>query len=126
MKAILGRLSELGLRELAKLLTSADTEGLLEIDGPVARLVLNRPKAMNALNLALIAQIEGALPELAANDAVRVLVLTGSGPAFCAGADLKEIPGAPARADSGNSWLFRRRFGQIGARLLDVACVVEP
>lgn len=34
MKAILGRLSELGLRELGKLLTSADTEGLLEIEGP--------------------------------------------------------------------------------------------
>jgi enoyl-CoA hydratase/carnithine racemase len=89
---------------------------LLEIDGPVARLVLNRPKAMNALNLALIAQIEGALPELAANDAVRVLVLTGSGPAFCAGADLKEVlasaapvPGEPDLLDLAAAMCARLR-----------------
>lgn len=66
-------------------------ELLLTIDGPIARLTLNRPKAMNALNLAILGQLEQRLRSLAANDDVRVLVLTGSGPAFCAGADLKEV-----------------------------------
>lgn len=62
-----------------------------EMVGPVARLTLNRPKAMNALNLATLAELELRLSELAGNDDVRVLILTGTGPAFCAGADLKEV-----------------------------------
>lgn len=64
---------------------------LLDIDGPVARLTLNRPKALNALNLDTLARFEALLPELATNEAVRVLVISGNGPAFCAGADLKEV-----------------------------------
>lgn len=64
---------------------------LLETLGSVARLTLNRPKAMNSLNMALIAEIDRTLQALAADDAIRVVVLTGAGPAFCAGADLKEV-----------------------------------
>ena len=78
----------------------------LEVLGPVARLTLNRPKAMNTLNLATLAIFERLLPELAAQDEVRVIVVTGSGPAFCAGADLKEVteglrsaPGEPDLLD---------------------------
>lgn len=83
-----------------------DDELLLNVDGPVARLTLNRPRAMNALNLAILAGLEQWLPELAARDDVRVLVLTGVGQAFCAGADLKEVlataalvPGEPDMLD---------------------------
>jgi len=64
---------------------------LFESTDAVARLTLNRPKAMNSLNLALVAELDRRLVELAADDSVRVVVLTGSGSAFCAGADLKEI-----------------------------------
>ena len=64
---------------------------VLEILGPVACLTLNRPKAMNALNRAMLLALDAHLHALAANDAVRVLVLTGAGTAFCAGADLKEV-----------------------------------
>jgi enoyl-CoA hydratase/carnithine racemase len=66
-------------------------ELLLNIDGPIAWLTLNRPRAMNALNLAVLGQLRQHLPELAGDESVRVLVLTGNGPAFCAGADLKEV-----------------------------------
>jgi enoyl-CoA hydratase/carnithine racemase len=65
----------------------------LKIDGPVATLTLNRPEAMNALNLAILSRLEEIIPALAANDDVRVVILTGTGPAFCAGADLKETLG---------------------------------
>lgn len=64
---------------------------LLENLGAVARLTLNRPKAMNSLNLAIIAELNRHLTDLAANEAVRVVIITGNGPAFCAGADLKEV-----------------------------------
>ena len=56
-----------------------------------AVLTLNRPQAMNALNQALMRALADAVDALAANPAVRVLVLTGAGRAFCAGLDLKEI-----------------------------------
>ncbi len=56
-----------------------------------AVLTLNRPQAMNALSKALMAALAAEVDALAANPAVRVLVLTGAGRAFCAGLDLKEI-----------------------------------
>jgi enoyl-CoA hydratase/carnithine racemase len=59
--------------------------------GAVARLTLNRPEAMNALSVALIDALEQRLDQIAARDDLRVVVLTGSGRAFCAGADLKEV-----------------------------------
>ena len=64
---------------------------LFETLGPVARLTLNRPKAMNSLNRVLMAELDRRLAEIAANDELRVLVITGAGAAFCAGADLKEV-----------------------------------
>jgi enoyl-CoA hydratase len=59
--------------------------------GSIAWLTLNRPKAMNSISLSIIERMEELLPQLAADDSVRVVVLTGEGPAFCAGADLKQI-----------------------------------
>ena len=64
---------------------------LFEMIGPVARLTLNRPKAMNSLNLAILAELDRRLTDIAVSDELRVLVITGAGPAFCAGADLKEV-----------------------------------
>lgn len=64
---------------------------LFETLGPVARLTLNRPQAMNAMNLALLGELQQRLHEVAGNPELRVLIVTGNGPAFCAGADLKEV-----------------------------------
>ena len=70
----------------------ADTLILLERPLPgCAVLTLNRPKAMNALSHALRRELVQAINALAADLDVRVLVLTGAGPAFCAGLDLKEL-----------------------------------
>jgi len=60
----------------------------LEMDGPVARLTLNRPRIRNAFDDALLAAITAAAGELAADDSVRAVVLGGAGETFCAGADL--------------------------------------
>jgi methylglutaconyl-CoA hydratase len=57
-------------------------------EGPVATVALARPEARNALNAALIAEITRCFGELADDDDVRVVVLTGEGPSFCAGADI--------------------------------------
>jgi enoyl-CoA hydratase len=58
--------------------------------GPVARVTLNRPEKRNALSAALQAELVAALEQLAIDDDVRVVVLTGAGPHFCAGHDLTE------------------------------------
>jgi enoyl-CoA hydratase/carnithine racemase len=58
----------------------------------VGRLTLNRPAKRNALNMALRGALDQSLAEFAADDGVRVVVLTGAGTAFCAGADLSDAP----------------------------------
>ena len=70
-----------------------DTDLLLTEIHPAgyAVLTLNRPQAMNALSKGLMQALANAVDALASNPAVRVLVLTGAGKAFCAGLDLKEI-----------------------------------
>ncbi len=57
--------------------------------GKTARLRLNRPEHLNAVNLALYLALEEALKGLVEDPSIRAIVLTGSGRAFCAGADLE-------------------------------------
>jgi len=64
---------------------------LVEISDDVGLIRLNRPQALNALNGALIADLNAALRVLAADPAVGAIVLTGSEKAFAAGADIKEM-----------------------------------
>ncbi|MBE7418962.1 MAG: enoyl-CoA hydratase [Ideonella sp.] len=72
----------------------------------VALLTLNRPQAMNALSRELLDALARAVDALGADPAVRVIILTGAGRAFCAGLDLKEL-GAGA-ADIGRSTVAGR------------------
>lgn len=60
-------------------------------DGHVATLTMNRPRARNALSLAMIEALRAGLDEVEADPDVHVVVLTGAPPAFCAGHDLREI-----------------------------------
>lgn len=70
---------------------------LLQTDGGVATIRFNRPEAMNSLDLATKESLLAALRQVAEDDAVRVVVLTGTGRAFCVGQDLKEHIGLLAR-----------------------------
>jgi methylglutaconyl-CoA hydratase len=60
----------------------------VEIQAGVARVTLDRPEVRNAFDDALIRELENCFQSLAMDKAVRVVVLAGNGPAFCAGADL--------------------------------------
>jgi len=57
-------------------------------DGPVATVTLARPEARNALNATLISDLTDCFGELAEDEEIRAIVLTGEGPSFCAGADI--------------------------------------
>lgn len=65
------------------------TPTLYEVRGPAAWITLNRPENRNALSGELVAGLLGDLRRALADEAVRVIVITGNGPVFCAGADLK-------------------------------------
>jgi len=64
---------------------------LTETRGAVGLVTLNRPKALNALNSALMAELREALDGFEADDAIGAIVVTGSEKAFAAGADIKEM-----------------------------------
>ena len=64
---------------------------IVETRGHVGLITLNRPKALNALNAALIGELNQALDGYEADDDVRAIVITGSERAFAAGADVKEM-----------------------------------
>jgi len=63
----------------------------------VAWLTLNRPAARNALSIALMSELEAAIAAVGADRAVRVVIIAGAGPAFCAGHDLRELRANPGR-----------------------------
>lgn len=70
---------------------------LVSAGGPVARITLNRPEKLNALNRETLGELALALDRVGSDDAVRVVVLTGAGEkAFAAGADIGEISGLDA------------------------------
>jgi 1,4-dihydroxy-2-naphthoyl-CoA synthase len=64
---------------------------IVETQGAVAIIRLNRPEALNALNSTLLRELGEAMDAIGADDAVGCLVLTGSERAFAAGADIKEM-----------------------------------
>src|SRR5271157_4190760 len=68
-----------------------------DTDG-VAWLTLNRPAARNALSMALMQALMSELAGIAADPVVKVVVIGGAGPAFCAGHDLRELRATPERA----------------------------
>ncbi len=69
----------------------------------VATITLDRPAALNALDTALKEALRDAVQEAAADDAIRAVVLTGAGRAFCVGQDLREHTGNLA-ADPEGTW----------------------
>jgi 2-(1,2-epoxy-1,2-dihydrophenyl)acetyl-CoA isomerase len=64
---------------------------LLDLDGAVARIRLNRPDASNALNLALLKALVDAIMRCQSDPRARAVLLTGEGPNFCGGGDVKDF-----------------------------------
>ena len=85
----------------------SEPAALYEVIDRVGVITLNRPEAMNAVNGALSTAVGEALDAAAVDPQVRAIVVTGSGRAFCAGADLKAIAsGGSIFADEHPEWGF--------------------
>ena len=94
---------------------------LFEIDPRgVVTLTLNRPQAFNALSEAMLDALQAALDRVAADDAARVVVITGAGKAFCAGHDLKEMRAAPSQS------YYERLFAQCGRMMMAIQQLPLP
>jgi enoyl-CoA hydratase/carnithine racemase len=63
----------------------------------IATLTLNRPRARNALTLGLMEALDATLAAIASDPATRVVILAATGPAFCAGHDMRELRATPTR-----------------------------
>jgi len=94
---------------------------LFEKDGPVGWLTLNRPQKRNALSIEVINDMQTKLDVLAKDENVRVVVIRGSGPAFCAGHDLKEMAGTHYDARH-----FRELFSICGKMMLTLHKLPQP
>jgi 2-(1,2-epoxy-1,2-dihydrophenyl)acetyl-CoA isomerase len=70
--------------------TMTESSILLQRDGAIARLTLNRPDRLNALTLAMLGELSAALSDLDGDETVRAVILTGTGRGFCAGQDLTD------------------------------------
>ncbi len=88
-----------------------------EIKGQIAYITVNRPKAMNALNSRVLDELYDAFEAAGEDDDIRVIILTGEGKAFVAGADIAEMSKmTPVEA---------REFGKKGHKLMNFIHNVE-
>ena len=90
------------------------------MENGIVRLTMNRPEARNALSLEMIRQLMTQFESMAHDDKVRVVILAGAGPAFCAGHDLKELSGEPT-VD-----FHAKVFGLAGRLMLTITDFQRP
>ena len=93
---------------------------LVERDGPVARVTLNRPAQFNALSEGLMAALQSELDGIAADPGCKVVVLAAAGKAFCAGHDLREM-----RAETGLEY-YQALFAQCARMMVTIQKMPQP
>jgi enoyl-CoA hydratase/carnithine racemase len=96
-----------------RLLLRSDAQG-------IATLTFNRPNQYNALSEELLAELQSALEAIEQDQSVRVVVIAGSGPAFCAGHDLKQMRANPAKG------YYQKLFAQCSEMMLTLTRIPQP
>src|SRR3546814_873452 len=101
---------------------TSDVPRLLRSDSDgIARLTLNRPRQYNALSASLMGELQSSLDDIAADGAVRVVVIEGAGRGFCAGHDLKEL-----RGRGGDKDFFQAIFKQCSRLMTTITALPQP
>ncbi len=103
---------------MSELLLRSDT-------GAIATLTLNRPDKLNALSQAMLEAVQTQLDALAADPAIRVVILKGAGKAFCAGHDLREMTDARQAEDAGKQY-FIDLFAQCSRVMVSITRLPQP
>ena len=86
----------------------------------VTIITLNRPQARNALSVGLMTSLQAALDAIAKDNSVKVVVIAGAGPGFCAGHDLKEIRSDPSRQT------YEALFTQCSRLMITITRLPKP
>ena len=95
------------------------------VQGGVAHLAMTSPANRNALSLQMMSALADALSALSRDPAVLCVVLSGEGPAFCAGHDLREVTTARAAPDEGRA-LFEETMGRCSSLMQQIAALPQP
>ncbi len=98
---------------------------LREDSDHVATLTMNAPERLNALSDAMLAALHGAFDEIAEDPTVRAVILRGTGKAFCAGHDLKEMQAGRQSADGGAAY-FKDLFDRCAALMQRIQSIPQP
>lgn len=94
-------------------------------NGAIARLILNSPSNFNALSRAMIDALDAALDGIAVDDAVRVVIVSARGKAFCAGHDLREMQAARHDPDAGRA-AYAALFSRCAAMMQKLPALPQP
>ena len=95
-----------------------------DADG-IAHLEMNAPERLNALSDAMLAELHGALDAIAEDRGIRAVILSGTGKAFCAGHDLREMTDK-RQAEDGGAAEFKDLFDRCTALMLRIQSLPQP
>src|SRR5262245_61201497 len=99
---------------------------VLQKEGRIATLTFNRPEKRNPLNEEIVLELEGLLHQVRDDKDVRILIFTGTGNTFSAGADLSQVKGITDREERQRIFApIVKRRGRLIGRLLDVLVHLE-
>lgn len=88
---------------------------LTEVSNRIAKITLNRPEVFNSFNREMALALQTALDEANDDSSVRLILITGSGKAFCAGQDLKEV--TDQQSNPGFKKILEEHYGPIIQRI---------
>jgi enoyl-CoA hydratase len=100
---------------------------MLNKEGAIATLIFNRPEKRNPLNEEILLELEQMLHRVRDDPQVRVMIFTGSGNTFSAGADLSQIQGISNQQERQRIFAeHRKRRGRLVGRVLEILVNLEP
>ncbi|HEV8644743.1 MAG TPA: enoyl-CoA hydratase [Burkholderiales bacterium] len=106
---------------MSAVLQASNEPVLLRRDaGGIATVTLNRPKQYNALSEELLTELQSSLDSIEKDPTVRVVVIAGSGTAFCAGHDLKQMRANPKKA------YYEKLFAQCSKVMMTLSRLPQP
>lgn len=86
--------------------TPGESPLYFDVENGIARVVLDRPKSINALSEEMLSALQSCLDDIAADRSIRAVILRSSGAHFCAGHNLKEMTARRADADGGKAYFI--------------------
>ena len=98
---------------------------IVETDGPLRRLTLNDPKRLNALSEEMLTLLQAEIDRIATDPDVRAVIIRGTGKAFCAGHDLRQMQAARQAEDGGRGY-FNALFSQCARFMTSIRRLPVP